>query len=258
MQETLSRLRASLAALETPEAPPEGRFGLGVGEVDAALGGGLARGRVHEVFAGVTADAAAAAGFAAALALRGAGGRPVMWVRQAFCEIEAGRLHARGLAGLGLDPDALLMVRVPDVLGVLRAGGEALGCRALGAVVIEPWGAPPEIDFTVSRRLSLAAAGSGVACLFLRLAATPHASAAATRWKVAAAPSRPFPANAPGRPAFDIALLRQRGGTAGRNWRLEWDHELRVFNAVPALSGGAAAVPAGRPAAALERLARAG
>eukprot|EP01035_Chromulina_nebulosa_P064639 gene64639-88434_t len=57
--------------------------------------------------------------------------------------------------------------------------------------------------------------------LLLRVAASPAASAAATRWLVQAAPSRPLAANAPGPPAFTVTLLRHRGGAAGNTWHLE-------------------------------------
>lgn len=254
MRDTLFQLKRRLAALEPAvPRPAEGRIALGCPAPDAALGGGLMRGGVHEVFAAAAAEATAAAGFAAALALRAAGGRPLLWVRQGFAEIETGALHAPGLAALGVDPDALILVRAREALGVLCAGLEALRCPALGAVLIEPWGEPKALDFTASRRLALAAARSGVTCLLLRLDATPWPSAAATRWRVAAAPSRALAANAPGTACFDITLLRQRAGRAGTSWRLEWDHELCVFNEAPPLSGAVAALPAGRPAAAAER-----
>ena len=58
---------------------------------------------------------------------------------------------------------------------MLRAGEEAARCPPLGAVIIEPWGAPKALDLVASRRLALAAAlsslGAGAAS-----AATPAAS----------------------------------------------------------------------------------
>ncbi|MCB1436105.1 MAG: hypothetical protein KDJ46_02920 [Rhodobiaceae bacterium] len=277
MRDTLSQLKRRLAALE-PAAPrpAAGRIALGCPALDTALGGGLLRGRLHEIFAASPAEASTAAGFIAALSSRAADGRHCFWVRQGFAETEAGALHAPGLAALGLDPDALILVRARDGLGVLRAALEALRCPALGAVIIEPWGEPKALDFTASRRLALAAARSGVTCFLLRLNARLRPSAAATRWRAAAAPSRPLSvntsgavntygaantsgaANAPGAACFDIALLRQRAGMAGTSWRLEWDHALRVFNEAPPLSGAVAALPAGRPAADILPLARTG
>ncbi|WP_157017852.1 ImuA family protein [Mesorhizobium xinjiangense] len=253
MHEILSRLRASLAALE--KAAPHagnGLFGLGLPAVDAHLGGGLARGGLHEILAPATADAGSAAGFAAALALRATEpGRSIVWVRQGYGEAEAGSLHAPGLAGLGLDPDTLILVRVRDAVSALRAGAEAVRCSALGAVVIEPWGEAKALDFTASRRLALAAGRSGVTCLLLRMAtAASSASAAATRWQVVAGASPPLAAGAPGHPTFDVTLLRQRAGTAGQSWRLEWNHDRRTFRDAAPLSRPVVPVPAGRPAGA--------
>ena len=47
-----------------------GRFALGAEALDSALGGGLARGRLHEIYAQADDDGASAAGFALLLAWR--------------------------------------------------------------------------------------------------------------------------------------------------------------------------------------------
>lgn len=255
MREQLVILRDRLAGLSRNACGPQEAecFGLGAAEVDGVLGGGLARGALHEIFASRLADAGAASGFAAALARRAAGRRrALVWVRQSFAGGEIGRLYAPGLAGLGCDPGAVILVELRDGLAVLRAGLEAARCDALAGVVIEPWGEPKSLDFTATRRLALAATGSGVTVFLLRLGAAPGPSAARTRWRVAAGPSRPLAADAPGLPSFDVTLLRHRAGVAGHGWRLEWDHEQLVFRiaACPApLSRPVVSVPAGRPAA---------
>lgn len=233
---TLSDLRRSLAEAALRTGPASGvRIGLGVASLDEALNGGLARAALHEVYAAEVADLAAATGFALGLALRAgqveekAAERPILWARQDFVDAEAGRLHAPGLNELGLDPSRLLLVRARDGEGVLRAGAEAARCPALGAVLIEPWGEPRPFDLTASRRLALAAEGSGVPVLLLRVAAQQAPSAARTRWQVRALASRALEANAPGAPAFAARLLRQRGGAAEREWRVEWDRDRRSF-----------------------------
>ncbi|MCU4181819.1 ImuA family protein [Bosea sp. BH3] len=235
---TLSDLRRSLAEAALRAGPAaSGRISLGVPSLDAALNGGLARAALHEIHAAEPADLAAATGFALGLALRGgqeqeqgeASGRPILWVRQDFLDAETGRLHAPGLSELGLDPARLLLVRARDGEGVLRAGAEAARCPALGAVLIEPWGEPRPFDLTASRRLALAAEGSGVPVLLLRVAAREAPSAARTRWQVRALASQALEANAPGAPAFSLRLLRQRGGAAEREWRVEWDRDRRSF-----------------------------
>lgn len=248
-QHTLAALRRRLAAMEAGEAPGATElFSLGASGPDAMLGGGLARGRLHEIQGPLTADAPAAGGQAGALALRAGGGRPLLWAREAFLDAEAGRLYAPGLRELGLDPAELVLVRAKEAAGVLRAGMDAVCCSALGAVVIEIHGAPKVLDLKATRRLALAAGRSGVTLFLLRIAAPPLPSAATTRWSVRAAPSRPLEAGAPGRPAFALTLLRHRGGVAGHTWHVEWDRDRHAFADAAPLSRPMVSVPPGRPA----------
>lgn len=235
-----------------PQVAPRNAITLGADSVDAVLGGGLARGALHEVFAAGQADVAVATGFVALLALCATlrSGAQTLWVRQDFLDGQTGLLHPPGLAALGLDPARLVLVRAADVLGALRAAGEAAGCAGLGAVVVELWGDPKLLDRTASRRLSLAAERAGVPVLMLRVAGHPAPSTAASRWMVAGLPSRPLPANAPGAPAFAATLLRHRGGEGGNTWHLEWNHDQRRFQerAAPALPRAAVPLPALRTA----------
>ena len=237
-------VRRGVDALPCDEAP----LTLGAGSIDDRLAGRLARAALHEVFAVTPDDGCSATGFAVLLALRGLiEGKPVVWVREDRGTRQHGRLYPHGLAELGTDPEQILIVHVPDTRALLRAGGDIARCGAVGAVVIEPHGKAPELDLTASRRLSLAAARSGVMTLVLRVAATPSPSAAESRWTVAAAPSIALEGDAPGSPAFDVALVRHRGGIAGFETRLEWNRDRRMFRendrAAP-LHGGVPAVPA--------------
>lgn len=206
-----------------------GRFNFGVRRIDDALGDGLARGGVHEIFLSHPKDVATALGFTLALALMAAGAKSILISQQDFLDGEAGAINADGLNEMGIDPPRVILVHTPNAEGALRAGEQAVRCTALGAVVIETWGEPKILGFTASRRLSLASAKSNVPIFIFRAAARPSQSAAATRWSVGAAPSRALEANAPGFPAFDLTLLRHRGGTAGHNWRVEWDRDQRRF-----------------------------
>ncbi|MGY6706712.1 MAG: ImuA family protein [Rhizobiaceae bacterium] len=263
MEETLSLLRRRLAALDPAGARREqAAFGLGLTSIDDALAGGLARGGLHEILPAADADAAAASGFAAGLALRAmaeAGARrDLVWVRQSHVEREAGALYAPGLSAFGLDPSRLILVGVRDMVGVLRAGVEAARCAGLGAVIMEPWGNHRALDLTATRRLALAAEKSGVTVFLLRPGAREEASAVLTRWRVAACPSTALAANAPGGAVFDVTLLRHRAGPAGMKWRLEWDHEHHHFRRATPLSGPVVSVPAARPVAARFPLARTG
>lgn len=217
--------------------------------LDAILGGGFGYGRIHEVYTDDAEDAVAAAGFAAAVAVGMAEGsadkrRSVLWLRNIRVP---GRLQANGWAELGGAPEHGLLGTAPDCKALLRAAIDALRCADLGAVIVESWRRMPELDLTASRRLALAAKKSGVPLFLLRIDATPLPSAAQTRWQVSSAPSRALPGNAPGQPSFDIALLRQRSGQSGLNWRVEWDRDRRKFR--EASSGAVVSVSSRRPAA---------
>lgn len=209
---------------------------LGHARLDAAMGGGLGRGQLHELFAAESGDKGSAAGFAAMLAcLTGHAGAPLFWLREEMAERQ-GRLHAPGLAEIGIDPARLILVVLPDPVALLRAAVDVVRCGSVGAAVIELWGTPRALDLTASRRLALAAETSGVTPLLLRAEAEPSPSAAQTRWSVHAAPSTMIEAEAPGGPAFTVELLRQRGRPGGGCWHLEWDRDRSRF-CEPTLSG---------------------
>lgn len=250
-QDKLAALRAALAK---PVAEKGARVPLGHEAADASLKGGLERRACHEVFAHPGHEAAAT-GFAAGLAARVADGKPILWIRQDFCGLEFGELAATGLVELGLDPMRFLLLRVAHAEDALRAASDALGCAALGAVVVEVHGEPKVLDLTASRRLTLASMQKGVPALLLRLGAAPDASSAETRWLVRAAPSQEE--ENWGRPGFDAQLLRNRHGHLG-HWVMEWSCDELVFAAadrgavVPAAVDGPAAAAleaAGRSAA---------
>lgn len=240
----LHALRQAVAAIEPSDQDRKTSFTLGAEGVDCAVGGGLERGALHEIFAGTQADAASAAGFAAGLCLRAIrgsegqtdeGGRMgrrggIAWIRQIHAEKEAGRLYPPGLKAMGLSPEKLLLVRLKKVEDMMRAGEEAVRSGACGAVVIEPWGVASIIDLKATRRLLMAARHVNAPVFLLRLAAEPVPSAAATRWQVAAALSQALDAGAPGHAAFDLTLLRHRAGPAGMRWQLEWNRDENGFS----------------------------
>ncbi|MCX7899652.1 MAG: hypothetical protein N2444_06155, partial [Methylocystis sp.] len=244
------------------------RVALGHAPLDAQLGGGLVRAGLHEVYARSGADAVAATGFALALARRAAGARrPIVWVRQDMMSLEAGQPYPQGLSEIGVEPAAIVFLRLRDAKEALQAGAEAGRCAGVGATLIEIFGRARALDLTASRRLALAAGASGAPVFLIRAGAAPVPSAAATRWLVRASPSRALNhaafernrsnadnviasnnverayrekpastfsqrallANAPGSPVFDITLLRQRGGMAEQEWRVEWNRDRVCF-----------------------------
>ncbi len=203
------------------------------GRVDAALGGGLALAGCHEIYGpGGTA-------LALMLALAAPRAGPILWLADA--RQDDGRIHGAGLAELGGDPGRLWLVQAGGALPMLRAAAEAQRCAALACVVIEA-GAASAVDLTVTRRLQLAAAASGLFTLLLR-AGPSRPSAALTRWQARAAPSRRLAADAPGPPRLALTLERQRGGPADLTLELEWDRDRRRF--IPAAAFAERAIPIG-------------
>lgn len=186
---------------------------------------GIAPAAVHEFYA-AQADSATAAGGALILAQLAKPGAQ-LWVRCPDHEREAGAPYAPGLTELGLDPARIILARAPDAVRALQAGLEAARCPALGAVLLELWGAAKPYDLVASRRLALAAKDSRVPVLIVRIAGEPRPSAAATRWLARAAPSRALATHAPGDPAFELTLLRARNGRDGLRYRLEWNRDVR-------------------------------
>ena len=233
---------------------PPARAELGLAEADLALGGGLKRGAFHALRPAQPGEEPAATGFALACALRIAEERPLLWVRQAMAEREYGLPYGPGLMGFGLDPARLVCVEASDARAVLKAAEEGLHCKALGAVLIEPWGAPKAVDLVALRRLVLAAEGSGVSALFLRSGGPEIADPGATRWAVAAHPSQST--FGPGLPAFRVTL--ERGGHAGQvEFVMEWCCDQRVFRNA-AHSGARVPLSADRQAEAITPIRRAG
>jgi protein ImuA len=182
----------------------------GIKSIDERLPeGGLALGALHEVAGGGNGaiDGAAAALFAAGIAAR-TGGR-VLWC------VTRQDLFAPALAQAGLAPERVIYVEAGDDKTVLSCFEEALRHSKLGAVIAEV----SRLSMTASRRLQLAAEGSGVIGLTLRrrrrqveAAEFRQPTAATTRWRVSALPSTPLPVPGVGRTRWRLELLRCRGG----------------------------------------------
>ncbi|TVR09995.1 MAG: hypothetical protein EA385_05425 [Salinarimonadaceae bacterium] len=205
---------------------------------------------MHEFFAAGPGEAQAVAGAGLALAIRAAGARAIVWITQDLVAAETGALHGAGLCAFGAAPERFVIVRAANHVAALQAAAEALRCPALGVVALELWGPSRALDLTASRRLALRAGRSGAPLLILRPGAAPAPSAAASRWSVSPAPSRPLEANAPGRPAFSLTLSRHRAGAPCRTWHLEWDRERASFDERATLSRPVVSLPSGAEASA--------
>lgn len=218
-------LQNRIRRIERGGAARRGVLRFGVAALDAALPeGGLALGALHEILgAGPDEeDAAAAAGFAAAIAGRLRDG-VVLWC------LKRHDLYGPGLAVHGLDLARVAIVRAArddDILWALEEGLRAAAAGGIAAVV----GEVGRLPMVASRRLQLAAERSGGVALVVRRWSTGDAaaaermrpSAATTRWRVAPLPSaadgEPGLAGFVGRPRWRLTLLRCRGGKPG-----EWD-----------------------------------
>ena len=183
----------------------------------------------NEIFA--ASDEAAGSGLALALALddwrhvprddgcEAQDRRSVLWVQTR----EAARLCGRPYrAGLPAD----LQARVIHVLAdkpedALFALEEGLRCRDLAFVLGEIAGNPRALDFTASRRLTLASEKHGVPLFLVRLDAARDLSSARMRWAATSAPSSAprWNAQAPGDPAWNAELFRARAHAPGQ-WLL--------------------------------------
>ena len=227
-----------LGALVAKLAPvPPERVSLGDSRLDGALRGGLPRATLHEILAEEAGDLGAAHGFALGLAARLSGRRArVLWIQDEPAAREDGTPYGPGLAGHGLDPEQLLVVRVGEPRLALWAMEQGLRCKALGVVIGEIAGLPALYDLTASRRLVLAAREGGVTGLLVHAAVggmdKTLSSAAWTRWRIAAHPSRPGEAGTPGDPAWRVRLARSRDGVEA-GWTVEWSHDARAFQTLP-------------------------
>ncbi|KAB0679083.1 ImuA family protein [Aureimonas leprariae] len=207
---TLPELRERVRRLEGGDRRLRGALPFDVGEIDRRLpGGGLALGSLHEVAGGGNGavDGAAAALFAAGVAARTKG--PVLWcvVRQ--------DLFAPALQQAGLLPGRVIFVEAGDERELLGSFEDCLRHGGLGAVVAEV----AKLSMTASRRLQLAAEGSGTMALALRrwrrqteAADFGQPTAAVTRWRVSVMPSAPLPVPGVGRSRWLLELIRCRAG----------------------------------------------
>ena len=240
IEELRQRLRALQKSTGLAPGAAEAVVPFGIEALDAVLGGGLARGALHEIAAPGEAHLAAATGFALGLA---ASARNLLWIAEDMALTENGAPYGPGLDLFTLAPERLLTAAVAHKRDLLWAMEEALRCRALGAVLGELRGGA--LDPVAVRRLSLAAAASGALALLLRAQPADDASTAATRWIVGAAPSTEQTPFGPGAPRFAIELVRNRRGPLG-SWILEWrDQDERFILATPAQP--VAAPPRHRP-----------
>ena len=206
----LNALRERIQRLEGGAARTRTVLPFGHQAIDQHLPeGGLALGALHEVAGGGKGaiDGAAAALFAAGIAARTRG-------RALWCVIRRD-LFAPALAQAGLVPDRVIYVEAGDEKAVLACFEEGLRHGGLAAVVAEV----ALLSMTASRRLQLAAEGSGTIGIAIRrwrrhteAADFGQPTASVTRWRVSALHATPLPVPGVGRARWQLELIRCRTG----------------------------------------------
>ena len=214
---------------------------LGDGAVDGHLPwGGLRRAGLHALNGGD----GTVTGFAAGLLSRFAGAAgTVIWCRR------DGDLYGPGLAGFGLGPERLIVVRARRAADCLWAMEESLRSGTPAAVL----GEVEKVETTAARRLQLAAEAGGVAALLLTGdGGTPLP--ALTRWRVSAAAAEAEAEDAVAgdaappplaRPRWLVELRHCRGGRPAA-WIMEWRDGATGGFAVAAELRHRPAAPAGQ------------
>src|SRR5690349_20397049 len=131
----LTQLRQQILALQKPPGSlnDPGLLPLGLPSLDAALGGGLMRGALHEIAAAGEAHLPAAAGFALGVVRRSGSSSRLFWIVDDMGIAESGTPHGAGFDGFGLAPERLVIVSVDHRRNLLWAMEEALRCRAVNS-----------------------------------------------------------------------------------------------------------------------------
>jgi len=211
--QVLADLRARIARIEGAGARYKA-IPFGLDALDSRLpGGGIATGALHEIAGSPDlADDASATIFLAGILARVAG--PVFWC------LRWRDLFAPALDLAGLHPDRVIHVEAGSDANVLLAMEECLRNPGLAGVV----GEITKYSTTASKRLQLAAEGSGVPAFVFRRASKPEqmleGTAAMTRWRITAVPSEDLGIPSLGRPRWRAALERVRGGNP-HSWIVE-------------------------------------
>jgi protein ImuA len=199
----LEKLRERLACLEETQR----RFSRIIPITEAV---GLPAGCIHEVKGDSLASALA---FSAILSGRIAG------TQGNIVYISSDRsLHPLGLLPYEIRLNQLLFVSVRRSKNLAWAVMEALRCPQVSAVMTVLSG----VDLTDSRRLQLAAEGSGATGFLLGHSTSAPISAPITRWRVSSHVGKP--GQRFDEPAWTLDLLYCRGGHPG-SWTVEWRNQ---------------------------------
>ncbi|HEX5957090.1 MAG TPA: ImuA protein [Hyphomicrobiaceae bacterium] len=260
LRETLERMQAIPIGVDGSKREPVGLSAwadpaVSQRKADAVPGwglpAGLAGGALNELVAAY-ADRPAAFGFLLALTAQGQQARagPAVLVAARRALAEHGTPYGHGLAQLGLAVDRLLLVETQSDKDALWAIEETLRSEARPAIVA--CALAGGADLTSSRRLNLAAELHHTPLALLSGAKATGTSAAATRWRIVAAPAVRDRHGALAGPRWRIALERCRLGSRRIDhqdsshanslmdrpgqWLIEWNHVTLRFHMVEELA----------------------
>jgi protein ImuA len=258
----LAALRKAVEGLQPVTRGEAGAAQAGAGDprrgclrgLDWGLPAELPCGALNEVVA-AHADRPAAFGFLFALTAMGLGSGPYMG-RDEGLELQArpavfvaarralsdfGAPYGHGLAQLGLDVGRLIIVETRTDKDALWALEETLRSGVQPALVAGALSGG--LDLTSSRRLNLTAAPQRTPLVVLSGADATGTSAAAARWRIAAAPAARDRFGAFAAPRWHVALERCRlGNRHGRPmnhpgaWLIEWNHVSHCFRVAAGLA----------------------
>jgi protein ImuA len=230
--EALGALRARIARIEghtqSLNAGVETKaWTSGLAELDAALGGALGFGALHEIMPASPMDVPVASSFAFGLAARLPRRGPILWCMGSLIANEHGTPYMPGLAAFGINPARIINVQVRHPRDLAFVLEEAARLSSLAAIIAEG----PMPSFTASRRLALILAQSRVPMLFLMDGKAGQGSAAATRFVVSpvSAAGSALDHLSPGPPAFNVTLARTRNGRPGLPFQMVFDHAKLCF-----------------------------
>jgi protein ImuA len=185
--------------------------------------------------------------------------RPIFWIADRFCQLEAGDFYGPGLYPLGIDPGREVPVFTRDFGEAIWAAGEVSRTDKIGFALLEVRGNPHKLDLTVTRQLLLRCQENQAPFFILRQAGQAQTSAVLTRWLVEPALSQDLRhrfgqnlggqnpgrqnsergadnSNLVGMTTWNVSLEKCRGGKTG-NWTLEWNHHEQAFKIAGQFSG---------------------
>jgi protein ImuA len=231
----LEDLRKWLAGPPSPSGSGK-FFSFGLPALDKHLPRqGISLASLHEIHAVSALDLPSALGFLTALLVSLPAEGPIFIITSAQSLASVGHLHAHGLKALGLDPSRITLVEARKERDALWALEESLrsGAASIVAGLIAQ-----SLDLKKSQRLSLAAREARRPLLLLRPPKAGLASAAETRWRIAAAPCHREPSGALASWRWQVTLERCRNGSNGE-CVLEWFHASHRFGLVAPLANPA-------------------